>query len=45
MTWQNCEKLAEHCRKMGDEAGAKLYEERAERKKKRLGISTEKAKK
>lgn len=39
MTYQTCERLAAHCRKMGDEAGAKMYEERARRKKAKLGIS------
>ena len=38
MTYQTCLRLAEHHRKMGDEAAAKMYEERATRKKKRLGI-------
>ncbi len=28
MTIDTCKRLAEHCRKMGDEAGAKIYEER-----------------
>lgn len=29
MTYETCKRLAEHCRKMGDEAGALMYEERA----------------
>lgn len=39
MTYDTCKRLAEHCRKMGDIAGAKMYEERAERKKAKMKIS------
>lgn len=44
MTYQTCLKLAEHCRKMKDEAGAKMYEERAARKMKKKGIVETKSK-
>jgi len=39
MSFLNCERLAKHHRKMGDEAAAKMYEERAAMKKSKLGIS------
>jgi hypothetical protein len=46
MTYETCLKLAENCRKHNDEAGAKMYEERAKIKKQILGIKDEpKAKK
>lgn len=32
MTAETCLRLAEHHRKMGDEAGAKMYEDRAKAK-------------
>jgi len=35
MTWETCLKQAANCRKNGDEAGALMYEQRAERKKNR----------
>ena len=38
MTIENCKRLAAHCRKMGDEAGAKMYEDRILRKQRKLGI-------
>lgn len=45
MTYETCERLAEHCRKKGDEAGAKMYEARAQVKKKLLGIQDNNSKK
>ncbi len=44
MTYQTCERLAANCRKHGDEAGALIYDERAARKKKKLGIVDSKEK-
>lgn len=41
MTYKTCLKQAENCRKNKDEAGAKMYEERAARKMKMLGITEE----
>ena len=41
MTYETCDRLAEHCRKMGDEAGAKMYEERSKYKKDLLGVKEE----
>jgi len=38
MTIETCKRLAEHCRKNNDEAGALMYEARIERKKRKLGI-------
>lgn len=38
MTVETCKRLAEHCRKMGDEAGAKMYESRILAHKRKLGI-------
>ena len=32
MTYENCKRLAEHCSEKGDEAGAKMYEDKATHK-------------
>lgn len=39
MTYETCLKQAENCRENNDEAGAKMYEDRAARKMKKLNIS------
>ena len=44
MTYQTCERLAKHCKSMGDEAGAKMYERKAKERKEILKIKTEETK-
>ena len=41
MTIENCQRLAEHCKKMNDTAGVKYYQDRINRKMKRFGITEE----
>jgi hypothetical protein len=44
MTYETCLRLAEHCRKMKDEAGALMYEEKAKRHAAKKGIKIEETK-
>ncbi len=44
MTVENCLLLAENCKKNNDLEGAKMYRERAEKKKKKYGFVQEKTK-
>ena len=44
MTYQTCERLAEHCRKMNDEAGEAYYLARAAKKRARHGVALKEAK-
>jgi len=39
MTYETCERLAKHHRELGDEETAKMYEERAARKRAKHGVS------
>ena len=38
MTYENCERLAKHFREIGNLKEAKMYEDRANRRKAKLGI-------